>query len=222
MLRYWRCSGKRPREQLKHTEQNASQKEAELLAEIAGGNTVGLEQSKQAKEKARKKKEKKQRQLEAKRRTEAEKEAASRVALRPAEPAEQLSGPESEVMEGGELAEGQKTTAKKKKTRNRKKTAKKSELVDLGYIVEPGAAANAPAPELELEPEQDEVALLLHQLGLSEHLERCFDNEMDMGASATLDCPPPLALCLWCVCARDLRVGCVCRSTAAEHLGRSG
>ena len=37
---------------------------------------------------------------------------------------------------------------------------------------------------------RDELAALLDQLGLSEHLTLCLDNEMDIGASATLDHPP--------------------------------
>ena len=132
-------------ERLEHAEQIASQREAELLAEIEGESAAGVEQSELAKEKARKKKEKKQRQLDAKRRAEAEEEAAAHVALGPAEPAAQLPGA-SEVMQGGEPAKGQKAVVKKKKTRNRKKTAKKSQLFDIGDIMEPGAAPGAGHP----------------------------------------------------------------------------
>ena len=191
---------------LEQAEQIARQREAELLAELEGESAASVEQSEQAKEKARKKKEKKQRQLEAKRRTEAENEAAVRVALGPPEPAAQLSGLESEAMKDGEPAEGQKTKAKKKKRNKNSKKTKKSQPVDLGNIVEPGVAANA-ALALELKPEQDEVAVLLCQLGLSEHLKRCLENEMDVGAFAPRSSIAPLAPLLCCVYARGLRVG---------------
>ena len=187
-------------------EQIARQNADELLAEIEGESAAGVEQTELAKEKARKKKEKKQRQLEAKRRTEAEKEAAARIALGSAEPAAQLSGLESEAMQGGEPAEGQKAKAKKKKRNKNSKKTKKSQPVDLGNIVEPGVAANA-ALALELELEQDEVAVLLCQLGLSEHLKRCLENEMDVGAFAPRSSIAPLAPLLCCVYARGLRVG---------------
>ena len=46
---------------------------------------------------------------------------------------------------------------------------------------------------------RDEVSAILDQLGLAEHLRLCMDNEMDIGASATLGpWPPPFIGTLVC------------------------
>jgi ankyrin repeat protein len=155
-------------------EAEASQNQAELLAELEGESAASTEQTTQAKTQAQKKREKKQRQKEAREQEAQRREAkiascsSSTVAVA-AVP--QMEGPPAlEPAAGGRQGNAQAKKSKKKKNRSKSKAVQALEpLAGLGRIVEPHALEQEPEPELmqekyEPEPELSESAQQLTAL----------------------------------------------------------
>ena len=74
---------------------------------------------------------------------------------------------------------------KKNKKNQKKKQKNKAKALERAREIA-AAAHEELEPEPEPKPEQDDVAALLDQLGLSDHLPLCDENEMDMGEHPSL------------------------------------